>query len=181
MDFLILDFGSGRGACYSFIVDLWMLRHAEAQERASSGRDEDRGLTFSGLAQARAVARGIAALAPAISVVLTSPYRRARQTAEPAAEALGLSGIRPSEALEPGSDPEVILSELGDIAAEAVLLVGHAPSLGRLLGRLVTGDSGGDIPLSKAAAACVLFGGLERRSRLKAFLPAGVLERLGVL
>jgi phosphohistidine phosphatase len=162
-------------------MDLWMLRHAEAEERAASGQDEDRGLTAAGLAQAKAVARGVAVLAPAIKVILTSPYLRARQTAEPAAQALGLSGIRPSRALGPGSDPEAILSELEEAGEESVLLVGHAPHLGRLLGRLVTGSREGDIPMSKAGAACVSFEGLERRGRLRAFLPARVLERLGVL
>ena len=158
-----------------------MLRHAEAEERAASGQDEDRGLTAAGLAQAKAVARGIAAVAPAVKVILTSPYLRARQTAAPVAEALGLSGIRSSRALEPGSDPEAILAELEDAGEESVLLVGHAPSLGRLLGRLVTGSPDGDIPMSKADAACVSFEEFEQRGRLRAFLPARVLERLGVL
>ena len=158
-----------------------MLRHAEAEEGAASGRDEDRGLTAAGRAQAKAVARGIAALAPGITVILTSPYLRARQTAGPVAEALGLSGVRNSRALEPEGDPEAILAELEESKEESVLLVGHAPSLGRLLGRLVTGTPDGDIPLSKAGAACVSFEGFERRGRLRAFLSARVLERLGVL
>jgi phosphohistidine phosphatase len=158
-----------------------MLRHAEAEVRAASGRDEDRGLTAAGRAQAKAVARGIAACAPSITVVLTSPYLRARQTAGPVAEALGISGVRASRALEPETDPEAILAELEESGEESVLLVGHAPSLGRLLGRLVTGSPDGDIPLSKAGAAWVSFEGLERRGRLRAFLPARVLEKLGVL
>jgi len=162
-------------------MELWLLRHAEAVERAASGRDEDRGLTANGLAQAKAVARGIAALAPAIPFILTSPYLRARQTAETVAEALGLAGVRPSRALEPGSAPEAILSVLEEAGEESFLLVGHAPHLGHLLGRLVTGAPDGDIPMSKAGAAWISFEGLEHRSRLRAFLPARMLERLGVL
>jgi len=158
-----------------------MLRHAEAEARAASGQDRDRALTAAGMAQAKAVARGIASLAPAIKVILTSPYLRARQTAEPVAQALGLAGVRPSRALEPGSDPEAILSEIEEAGQESLLLVGHAPQLGHLLGRLVTGTPDGDTPMSKAGAAWVSFEGLEHRSRLRAFLPARVLERLGVL
>ncbi len=74
-----------------------------------------------------------------------------------------------------------ILSELDRAGEESFLLVGHAPQLGHLLGRLVTGTPDGDLPMSKAGAACVSYGGRERRSRLRAFLPAGMLERLGVL
>jgi phosphohistidine phosphatase len=158
-------------------MDLWLLRHAEAEERASSGRDEDRALTATGLAQAGAAARGIAALSTGVRLVLASPYRRARQTAEPAAEALGLSGIRTSRALEPDSDPDAILSEVGELAEEPLLLVGHAPLLGHLLGRLVLGSPGGDIPLSKACAVHVSFDG--RRGRIRSYLPVEILERLG--
>src|ERR1700686_4214330 len=72
-------------------MDIWLLRHAVAEEVSASGRDADRALTPDGLRRAERVARGLAALEPSIDLVLTSPYRRARQTAEPAARALGLA------------------------------------------------------------------------------------------
>ncbi len=154
------------------------MRHAEPEERSVSGRDEDRRLTAAGLAQAEAVGRGIAAVSKEIRLILTSPYARARQTAEAVAKALGLSGARSTRALEPGSDPEAILSELEETGEESVLLVGHAPLLGSLLGRLVTGDPSADIPLSKAGAAWVSLKGLEQPARLRALLPPAVLEQL---
>jgi phosphohistidine phosphatase len=158
-------------------MEIWLLRHAMAEERASSGRDEDRALTPEGRSRAEAVARGLAALEPGIEAVVTSPYRRARQTAEPAAKALGLSArIRESEALEPGSDPERILEELAGEEASSILLVGHQPHLGALLGLLV-GGKGLEIPLKKAAVARVEVSG-RWRGDLRALLPARVLERL---
>jgi phosphohistidine phosphatase len=159
-------------------VDLWLLRHAEPEERAASGRDEDRRLTETGQAQAEAVGRGLAALSNGIALVLTSPYARARQTAEAVAKALGVTGVRATRALEPDRDPEDVLSEVEESGEEAVLLVGHAPLLGHLLGRLVSGDSDGDVPLSKASAAWLSLGGGHRRGRLLALLPATLLERL---
>jgi len=160
-------------------VELWVLRHAEAEERAASGRDEDRNLTAPGRKEAAASGRGIAAVSSGIGLVLTSPYARARQTAEAAAEALGGPEVRESEALEPDRDPEEILSEIEEIDAAAILLVGHAPLLGNLLGRLVCGEEDGDLPLSKASAAWLSVGGNERGARLRAFLPAPLLDRLG--
>ena len=61
--------------------------------------------------------------------------------------------------------------------AEAVLLVGHMPHLGALLGHLVAGGRV-EIPMKKASVARVA---LENRGRgvLRALLPAGVLEDLG--
>ena len=159
-------------------MQLWLLRHAAAEERAASGRDEDRELTEDGRRRARAVARGLAELDPGIELVLTSPYRRARQTAEPAVEALGVLGLfREVSALEPNQDPEEILEEVEAEKAEGILLVGHQPHLGALLGRLVAGDRGLEIPLKKASIACVELEG-RRRGRLRALLPARVLEKL---
>src|SRR5262245_13097298 len=136
-------------------MDLWLLRHAVAEDRSASGRDEDRELTPDGAKRARAVARGLAAMEPGITVVITSPYRRARQTAEPAAEALGLSKkLRESRALEPDREPDEILAEVAAEDAKAVLLVGHMPHLGALLGQLVTGNPF-EIPMKKASVARV--------------------------
>jgi phosphohistidine phosphatase len=160
-------------------MEIWLLRHAMAEERASSGRDEDRALTSDGKARAEAVARGLAKLEPGIEAVITSPYRRARQTAEPAARALELSArIRESEALEPSADPGRILEELAAEEAESVLLVGHQPHLGALLGLLVAGKEDLEIPMKKAAVARVEVSG-RWSGELRALLPARVLERLG--
>jgi phosphohistidine phosphatase len=159
-------------------VELWLLRHAEPEERAKSGRDEDRRLTAAGRKEAKAAGRGIAAVSDGIGLVLTSPYVRARQTAEAAAKELGLDGARASEALEAERDPEEILAEIEEAGEESVLLVGHAPLLGHLLGLLVTGDSDSDIPLSKASTAWLTLGGNSGRARLRALLRSAILERL---
>jgi phosphohistidine phosphatase len=159
-------------------MDIWLLRHAMAEERAASGRDEDRELTSDGAKRARAVARGLASLHPGIGLILTSPYRRAKQTAEPAAEALGLErALRESRALEPDRAPEEVLAELEGLETDEVLLVGHQPHLGILLGHLVTAGRA-EIPLKKASVARVTIEG-RGAGALRALLPARVLEELG--
>ncbi|MEO8192050.1 MAG: histidine phosphatase family protein [Acidobacteriota bacterium] len=156
-------------------MDVWLLRHAAAEDRAASGRDQDRVLTPEGLARARAAALGLAAIEPGLGRVITSPYRRARQTAEAAAEALGLE-VAQSRALEPERDPMDILNEIG-AGGEDVLLVGHQPHLGSLLGLLVAGD-GVEIPMKKAAIARVTLSG-RWSGELRALLPPRLLELLG--
>jgi phosphohistidine phosphatase len=157
-------------------MDIWLLRHAAAEERSASGRDADRELTAEGLKRAERVARGLAALEPGIAAIWTSPYRRARQTAEPAARQLGLArAVSETRALEPHADPEDVLAELEAEGPPAALLVGHEPHLSALLGRLVGGE-GLSLPLKKASVAWV-----EREGRsgtLRALLPARVLERI---
>ena len=158
------------------MMDIWLLRHAAAEERSATGRDADRELTPDGVRRAERVSRGLAALEPDIEVVLTSPYRRARQTAEAAARALGLErALRETRSLEPHRDPAEILEELTAEDSRSALLVGHEPHLGALLGLLV-GKERLVLPLKKAAVAWV-----ERErgeGALKALLPARVLERI---
>lgn len=161
-------------------MDVWILRHAVAEDRSASGRDEDRDLTPDGVRLAREVGRGLASLEPGIARIVTSPYRRARQTAEAAAAALGLErALSESSALEPDRDPEDILHEVAGSGASGegdVLVVGHQPHLGQLLGLLV-GGPGVEIPLKKAALARVTLTG-RWSGALKAYLPAPVMERL---
>src|SRR5262245_47591583 len=57
-------------------MEIWLMRHAAAEERASSGRDADRTLTEDGHRRAREVARGLAEIEPGIQLILTSPYAR---------------------------------------------------------------------------------------------------------
>ena len=159
-------------------MEVWLLRHAAAEDASESGRDSDRALTPEGVKRARAVARGLATLEPRIEVIVTSPYRRARQTAEPAARELHLEErLQESRALEPGRDPQEILDEIRAGDAAGVLLVGHEPHLGALLGRLIAGRPFLTVPLKKAAVARVEWDGTGA-GELRALLPPKLLERL---
>jgi len=158
-------------------MDLWLLRHAKAQDVTASGQDDERALTSEGAARAALVARGLALLAPSIEVVLSSPYRRARETAEAAARALGVEGVIESSALEPGQAASEVLRQLSASPWSRVLLVGHEPLLGSVVGLVAFGDADRGVPLKKAELARLSWtaGGA---GRLEALIPAGLLEKL---
>lgn len=104
---------------------LWLLRHAEA---ADGQPDDERPLTERGIVQAEAAGRALAHLGEQIEVCLSSPKRRALQTAELACEPLGIP-VTVDQAL--GGEPidiRTITAGLDD-----VLLVGHDPSFSILL------------------------------------------------
>lgn len=104
---------------------LWLLRHAEA---ADGEPDDERPLTERGIAQADAAGRALANLGVDIDACLSSPKRRALQTAERACEPIGLEvTVEPALAGEP-FDVHGLVAGLGD-----VLLVGHDPSFSLLL------------------------------------------------
>jgi phosphohistidine phosphatase len=104
---------------------LWLLRHAEATDGQP---DDERPLTERGIVHAEAAGRALAYLGEQIEVCLSSPKRRALQTAELACEPLGIQvTIEPALAGEP-IDVRTITAGLDD-----VLLVGHDPSFSLLL------------------------------------------------
>jgi phosphohistidine phosphatase len=159
-----------------------LLRHAEAEDVSPSGRDGDRRLTEAGRKRMKAVAKAIARMEPRYDAVLVSPPVRSRQTAEPVAEACGFEGeMAETRSLLPNADPEEILRELAHRGAERVLLVGHQPHFGRVLGRLVTGRRDVEIPMKKAGLAEIETEGDPAlgRAELKLYLPPRILEEMG--
>lgn len=159
-------------------MDLHLLRHAEAEVQSPSGRDADRRLTAAGIKRMKAVARAIARLDPGYGAILISPLVRARQTAEPVAEACGFRGtLVVTDALVPSAEPERVLHEISGLGVKTVLLVGHQPHLGRLFGHLLTGRDF-EVPMRKASLAAFSVSGDPAldRAELRFYLPGPVLE-----
>jgi phosphohistidine phosphatase len=104
---------------------LWLLRHAEAAEGAP---DDERPLTERGVRQAEAAGQALARLGEQIDACLTSPKRRAVQTAELACEPLGVE-VRIDQRL--GGEPFDVRELTAGLGI--VLLVGHDPSFSMLL------------------------------------------------
>jgi phosphohistidine phosphatase len=131
---------------------LYVLRHADAVDRASS--DAVRELTPKGLDQARRVGRFCKTYGLIPNLILTSPYVRAKQTAEVVAEQLGGMEVVPAEFLSSGMDAETALAELkAYVNFERVMLVGHEPDLG-LLSAQLTGAIPGSFHVRKASLTC---------------------------
>jgi phosphohistidine phosphatase len=111
-----------------------LLRHGDA-EPDKGGGDSTRPLTDKGLAQAEAAGSALAGLGLVPDACLTSPKKRAVQTAGLACEPLGLVPVE--EALLAGPDHRVEVLATG---LTSVLLVGHEPMMSAETARL-TGAS----------------------------------------
>ncbi len=101
---------------------LILVRHASA-EPASGGPDELRPLSAEGRAAAQRLGERLAALAP--DAVVSSPLRRARETAEPIAARAGVE-LRLDERLAPGATVLGVRAAVAGLG-ETVVGVGHAP------------------------------------------------------
>src|SRR5919198_800917 len=82
-------------------MQLYFLRHGEADWPGWTKPDDERPLTDFGKKEARQLAKFLDRLKVKPNLILTSPLPRASQTAEVAAEELKAK-LRQDEALEPG-------------------------------------------------------------------------------
>ena len=110
-------------------MEIYLLRHGIAEDHAASARDADRRLTEEGRAKLRRVLERAHQAGVAPSLILSSPYRRALETAEIAAHELGYEGkIVRSPALTPNSSPQQVWDAIREHREEsAVLVAGHEP------------------------------------------------------
>ena len=114
---------------------LYLLRHADAETPAPS--DEARALSEKGKAQAEKVGRFCEAHAMHLSLILTSPVRRAHETAQIVAAKM------PAEMLVVpwlacGMHPQAAVQELGAYRSQgSVMMVGHEPDFSQLAAHLL--------------------------------------------
>ena len=135
-------------------MELYLLRHAIAVERGTPGHEVDstRPLTPGGARKMQRIAAGMAKLDLKFDVILTSPYLRARQTAEVVAVVFRMpNAVQVNEWLSPGSDQVRFLAELKERYGnrKGLLLVGHEPDLSELASTLVCGSLDATIDMKK--------------------------------
>lgn len=161
---------------------VYLLRHGIAIDRAhpKCPPDPERYLTDKGVARTRAAADGLAAMGIAPSAVITSPYVRARQTAEIAVERIGYRGeLEVDKALIWDRPPEQIASRLDGRTEESLMLVGHAPHLDDLAAYLV----GAERPVTSMKKASVVeltcYSFNRGAGYMLGYYPPRVLRQLG--
>ena len=131
---------------------LWLLRHGDA---ADGSPDSERPLTEKGERQSRNAGRALERLGVEIEACLSSPRKRALDTARLACEALGCE-VTVEEALDGGP------FDAREVAAgfDSVLLVGHDPDFSlavhELTGAQVRMKKGGLAGISKGELVVLL-------------------------
>jgi phosphohistidine phosphatase len=163
-------------------VKLLLIRHAPAVRTGSAGtRDHARPLTPRGRARFRLAARGLARIADRPDVLLTSPLARARATADIAAAAF--RKVRPR--VEPAlgrENVDAVVAALERYPRDAtVAVVGHEPTLSRLLARMLGVLQDDDrFAFKKGGAALLdLPDGPAAAGQLRWFVKPRILRSLG--
>jgi phosphohistidine phosphatase len=110
-------------------MQIYLLRHGIAEDPKPRQSDADRALTDEGREKLRRVLKRARAVDVAPSLILSSPLKRAVQTAEEAADALGYKGkILLAKTLVPEAAPAEVWEEIRVHKHEgSILLASHEP------------------------------------------------------
>jgi phosphohistidine phosphatase len=138
---------------------IYFLRHASAGEPLSNPKkDEKRALDETGVEQCGYVGRALSALDVQVEVILTSPLKRAAQTASLVGNEMGHEGkLQFEDGLRPTASFADFRKMLEKYARhDSIMVVGHNPTLSEFLGRSVS-ETGCEaaVDLKKGAIARV--------------------------
>jgi phosphohistidine phosphatase len=138
---------------------IYFLRHASAGKAyANISKDEKRPLDEDGILQARYVGRMLANLDVQVEQIVSSPLIRAMQTASLVANELAFEGaVQRDDALRPESEFAQFRALTERYRKhEAIMVVGHNPSLTEFLAKSIGPAAGAaHIELKKGAVAKV--------------------------
>lgn len=133
-------------------MKLWLLRHGAAEPYQR--HDAERQLTEQGRQQVVLAAELLRN--ERFDRVLSSPYIRARQTAE-----LLCATLQPPGAIDivpwltPEDDVREVTRKLDGYADQHLLIVAHQPLLGSLVSWLTDADRAQGLPMATASVACL--------------------------
>lgn len=160
-------------------MNVLLMRHATAEDPnprvASASRDAARALTEIGKREAQHAARDLHRLLRRLDVVASSPYLRAKQTAEILAAEFDCAAPLevPALAVASASAKGVLAWLHKQSNGATVALVGHEPSLSALISWFLIGRDEGLVEMRKASACLIVFAGRAEpgEGRLSWLLP----------
>lgn len=162
---------------------VYLMRHGIAEDPSAGVDDAGRALTREGLRKTVRVVAGLKEIDVRPDLILSSPLRRAVDTAQIAAETLTPeAAVEIFPPLVSGGTAAAVVAGLRRYrGARALLLVGHQPDLGELASYLLTGSTTVvPLPFRKAGVAAITVDALppETAGVLEWFLTPGQLKAI---
>ena len=112
---------------------LLVLRHAKAEADSDSGKDFDRPLAERGWEDSRAMGRAMRDRGLAPELIVSSPARRASETASALVDGHGDALRLDFDQRIYNAPPEALLEVIGEAEGESLMLVGHNPGVQHLV------------------------------------------------
>jgi phosphohistidine phosphatase len=156
-------------------MQVYLLRHGIAEEGGPTMNDGDRALTAEGRRKLKQVLTHVADAGIKTDLIISSPLKRAQQTAEIARSCLKCrEDVLFTRALAPGASQEGVWEEIKVHRDQnALMLVGHNP-LFSYLGGYLMGAHNLQVDFKKGAVMCLDFEsvGSKPRGTLRWYLTA---------
>jgi phosphohistidine phosphatase len=153
-------------------MELYFLRHGEADWPNWKKSDDERPLTKRGTKEMHEVAKFLKRVKVRLDVIVSSPFPRASQTAEIAAKRLKIK-CREDKLLAPGFNRAELERLLKKYPAESLMVVGHEPDFSETISEL----TGGSLKLPKAGVALVELNHSWLNGRLLWLIPPKIATR----
>jgi len=163
-------------------MNLYLIRHAIAEEESPSGEDSQRGLTDKGAKKMRLIAKGLRTLGVEFDLILSSPYLRATQTAEILSEVFKKKKFVLSDHLIPAGDPNLLIAEINEKhTVDSLAIVGHEPYLSTLVSLLTADGAPVEMTFKKGGVCYLSTDDLHHthKATLEWLLTPGVLVEIG--
>ncbi len=142
-------------------MNLFLLRHANADWPDWKKSDDERPLTKRGKKESRQMARFLEKTEVSVDLVVTSPLPRAAQTAKIVARRLEIKLCK-DEKLAPGFNASKLRALVRNHGHRNLMIVGHEPDFSEVVRAL----TGGRIKLAKASIISVQLEQPTMRGRL---------------
>ena len=153
-------------------MDLYFLRHGEADWPDWKKSDDERPLTKYGKKEMHEVAKFLKRVKARPDLIVTSPLPRASQTAEIAAEHLKVK-YQEDKLIAPGFGRQELERVLKKYPAESLMVVGHEPDFTHTISQF----TGASLKLSKAGVALVELDRSWRNGRLLWLFPPKIAKK----
>lgn len=156
---------------------LYIIRHATAEEREDFAKknadDSMRPLTSKGRKKLQKVSLSLEKEFDKLDLIVTSPYLRAKQSAQVVADVADNAKITESAELVPHAPPQSLLKWLKSHCGQCkkVAVIGHEPHLSSFMSYLLSGTTTDNfIEMKKSSVALVEVGDFEDMAAGKAKL-----------
>jgi len=165
-------------------MKIYLIRHSNAVDHGTPGYEDDslRPLTENGRDKMKKIASALKGLDLKPDLIVSSPYIRARQTAEILAKVLKYKKEPVfNDALVPMGNADNIIGEINEkYSVDELVLVGHEPCFSALISTLTAGNPDLNINIKNGGVCCLSSDDLhtERKAVLEWLLTPKILTEL---
>lgn len=146
-------------------MNIFLIRHADAEKASAKITDYDRQLTKEGNQKLKTAADGWKFLVPQFTHILSSPYLRAVQTAEIIKAVYNFTDeIIIDKRLAPGSQTEQLIELANQFLSHEMAFIGHEPDFSGHVSRFIS-NSNAKIDFKKGMIAKISFSGKPKLNK----------------